>query len=154
MTSTPTRLDDHLHRVENGATKPAAVVMAQQCPVLDRPEHGDGGACAHCRGTGMHVLDECRFCLGAKGNVRGNENVVGTIVCCDDCGILVGQALKAAHAPSTHAELEARCTQIADGVVPEYRIGRSYSCTGTIAKRWQAAWDGAYRALRGAPREA
>lgn len=41
-----------------------------------------------------------------------------------------------------------RCTQIADEVVPEYRGGKhGYSCTGTVAKRWQAAWDGAYIAL-------
>jgi hypothetical protein len=34
--------------------------------------------------------------------------------------------------------------EIADRVVPEYRDGkRSYSCTGTVAKRWQAAYDGA-----------
>ncbi len=38
--------------------------------------------------------------------------------------------------------IEARCTRIADAVVPEYNSD-SYSCTGTIAKRWQAAWDAA-----------
>ena len=44
--------------------------------------------------------------------------------------------------------IEASCTQIADAVVPAYRkANRSYSCTGTIAKRWQAAWDGACIAL-------
>jgi len=44
--------------------------------------------------------------------------------------------------------LTARCTQIADAVVPEYRGGRrSYSCTGRVAKRWQAAWNGACLAL-------
>lgn len=46
--------------------------------------------------------------------------------------------------------IDKRCTQIADVVVPAYRDGRrSYSCTGTVAKRWQAAWDGACAALRG-----
>lgn len=43
--------------------------------------------------------------------------------------------------------LDERCTQIADAVVPEYRGTKSYSCTGVVAKRWQAAWDGACRAL-------
>lgn len=41
-----------------------------------------------------------------------------------------------------------RCTQIADAVVPAYRGGKkSYGCTGVVAKRWQAAWDGACFAL-------
>lgn len=44
--------------------------------------------------------------------------------------------------------IEARCTQIADTIVPEYRGGKkSYGCTGVVAKRWQAAWDGACLAL-------
>jgi hypothetical protein len=46
------------------------------------------------------------------------------------------------------AALNTRCTQIADQVVPEYRArNKSYSCTGGMAKRWQAAWDGACAAL-------
>jgi hypothetical protein len=53
--------------------------------------------------------------------------------------------------PKTDA-ITARCTQIADEVVPEYRGSeRSYSCAGTVAKRWQAAWDGACVALGHAP---
>jgi hypothetical protein len=45
------------------------------------------------------------------------------------------------------------CTQIADEVVPEYRGGkRSYSCTGRVAKRWQAAWDGTCVALGHEPK--
>lgn len=47
------------------------------------------------------------------------------------------------------------CTQIADAVVPEYRGGKkSYACTGLVAKRWQAAWDGACLALGHDPRRA
>ena len=47
----------------------------------------------------------------------------------------------------------ARCTQIADAVVPEYRAGkRSYTCTGRVAKRWQAAWEGACIALGREPK--
>ena len=50
-------------------------------------------------------------------------------------------------------EVTARCTQIADAVVPEYRDGkRSYSCTGRVAERWQAAWDGACIALGREPK--
>lgn len=45
-----------------------------------------------------------------------------------------------------------RCTQIADAVVPEYRGKRSYSCTGRVAQRWQAAWDGACIALGREPK--
>ena len=47
-----------------------------------------------------------------------------------------------------------RCTQIADAVVPVYRDGkRSYSCTGRVAKQWQAAWDGACIALGREPKD-
>lgn len=51
--------------------------------------------------------------------------------------------------------LEDRCTKIADGVVPSYRTSsRSYySCSGTVAKRWQAAWDGACLAFGHDPKD-
>lgn len=52
--------------------------------------------------------------------------------------------------------LAARATRIADQVIPDYRSpprGRYYSCTGVIARRWQAAWDGAMIALGGDPKE-
>jgi hypothetical protein len=50
--------------------------------------------------------------------------------------------------------LVTHCTQIADRVVPEYRArNKSYSCTGGVAKRWQAAWDGACIALGNDPKE-
>lgn len=46
------------------------------------------------------------------------------------------------------------CTTIADQIMPAYRSGdRSYSCTGHVAKRWQAAWDGACVALGGNPED-
>lgn len=44
-----------------------------------------------------------------------------------------------------------RCTQIANQVVPRYRTGKPLSCTGQVARMWQAAWDGACRALGGDP---
>lgn len=51
-------------------------------------------------------------------------------------------------AKSLADKITERCTQIADRIVPEYRRGeKSYSCTGVVAKRWQAAWDGACVAL-------
>lgn len=42
-----------------------------------------------------------------------------------------------------------RATDIADKLVPKYRSPpfSYYSCTGTIAQQWQAAWDGAIEAL-------
>lgn len=50
--------------------------------------------------------------------------------------------------PKEERDAEQRATEIADKIVPKYRRGeRSYSCTGTIAKQWQAAWDGAIEAL-------
>ena len=56
--------------------------------------------------------------------------------------------------PTLPRSIEARCTQIADAVVPAYRTaGRALSCTGTIAKRWQAAWDGACLALAHDPQD-
>jgi hypothetical protein len=33
----------------------------------------------------MTLSDNCEICLGAKGGVRGNENVIGGIVACDYC---------------------------------------------------------------------
>jgi hypothetical protein len=51
-------------------------------------------------------------------------------------------------------ELAARCTQIADTVVPKFRDGKkSYSCTGSVAKRWQTAWDAACIALGYDPKD-
>lgn len=50
------------------------------------------------------------------------------------------------------ADVEARCTAIADQVVPAYRHGkRSYSCGSTVARAWRAAWDGACLGLGGDP---
>lgn len=46
--------------------------------------------------------------------------------------------------------IPARCTEIADKVVPEYRSHRM-SCTGVYAKCWQSAWDAACLALGGDP---
>lgn len=43
-----------------------------------------------------------------------------------------------------------RCLEIADQIEPRYRTipGKYPSCTGTIAKRWGAAYDGAAMALQ------
>lgn len=37
-------------------------------------------------------LDNCQFCLGAKGGVRGNENNMNGVVVCDYCTCLVNKA--------------------------------------------------------------
>lgn len=37
--------------------------------------------------------DDCQFCRGARGGVRGNENIVQGIVCCDDCSVIAGRLL-------------------------------------------------------------
>lgn len=43
---------------------------------------------------------------------------------------------------------EDKAIAIADKIVPAYRNGaRSYSCTGHVAKMWQAAFDGALSVL-------
>lgn len=47
-------------------------------------------------------------------------------------------------------------TAIADQVVPEYRLApghSAYSCTGQVARRWQAAWDAACLAQGGNPND-
>lgn len=49
-------------------------------------------------------------------------------------------------------EIERRCTEIADQVVPEYRAA-AMPCTGFAATKWQAAWDAACIALGGDPAE-
>lgn len=33
--------------------------------------------------------DDCQFCLGAKGGVRGNENRFAGIIVCDNCTVLL-----------------------------------------------------------------
>jgi hypothetical protein len=35
--------------------------------------------------AGEHARDNCKLCLGAKGGVPGNENVIGGVVVCDYC---------------------------------------------------------------------
>jgi hypothetical protein len=53
------------------------------------------------------------------------------------------------------AKIADRCAKIADQVEPRYRtLGRSYSCTGAVAKLWGAAFNGAWLALGGDPAEA
>jgi len=45
-------------------------------------------------------------------------------------------------------QINERLAAIADQVVPEYRAkGASYSCTGHVAHKWNAAYEGAARAL-------
>lgn len=39
--------------------------------------------------SSMSDLTECEFCLGAKGGVPGNENVIGGVVVCDYCHVLL-----------------------------------------------------------------
>lgn len=34
------------------------------------------------------MRDQCQFCKGIKGGAPGNENVIGGVVCCDDCSVL------------------------------------------------------------------
>lgn len=40
-------------------------------------------------------LDRCHFCRGIKGNTRGNENVIGGFIACDDCSESVRRAADA-----------------------------------------------------------
>jgi len=42
-----------------------------------------GGECLKCPKT--KGLDHCSVCKGARGGVRGNENVIAGIVMCDYC---------------------------------------------------------------------
>lgn len=47
--------------------------------------------------------------------------------------------------------LDKQCLAAADTIVPEYRGKPGYSCTGQVAKRWQAAYDAARLVLGAAP---
>ena len=38
-------------------------------------------------GTDKKDLDRCQSCQGAKGGVRGNENIVDGVVLCDYCSV-------------------------------------------------------------------
>lgn len=41
------------------------------------------------------------------------------------------------------------CSSIADEIEPRFRsMGRSYSCTGYVGKRWGAAYEAAEKAIR------
>jgi hypothetical protein len=33
----------------------------------------------------LTLKDDCQVCLGERGGVKGNENRIGGIVCCDYC---------------------------------------------------------------------
>lgn len=46
---------------------------------------------------GGEARDNCEFCLGHKGGVRGNENRIGGHVVCDYCTPLLTEVIKAAH---------------------------------------------------------
>ncbi len=35
------------------------------------------------------MRDKCEFCLGAKGGVPGNENIIGGVIVCDYCDALL-----------------------------------------------------------------
>lgn len=44
----------------------------------------------------------------------------------------------------TRRRPDSTCVHVADAIVPNYRHGkRTYSCGGTVAQRWQAAYDAA-----------
>lgn len=47
----------------------------------------------HGRLREMFARDNCELCLGAKGGVRGNENVFEGIVVCDYCSSILSTAL-------------------------------------------------------------
>ena len=47
------------------------------------------------------------------------------------------------------AEVKRRCGEIADRLVPGFRVTAKRSCTGHYAKRWEAAYEGARLALTG-----
>lgn len=55
-----------------------------------------------------HRLDKCQFCLGAKGGVRGNENVFAGIIVCDYCTPLVMSIQKGVEAEGL-PDLAHRC---------------------------------------------
>ncbi|NYT42294.1 hypothetical protein HZY97_16095 [Sphingomonas sp. R-74633] len=99
-----------------------------------------------CRGNPALPIGISIF--GARG---GSAVGLNTIEAQEMAGAILRQVVK--HTPDQRNDpLAKRCTDIADRVVPAYRDGkRSYSCGGTTAKLWQAAWDGACIALGGEP---
>ena len=40
----------------------------------------------------MLGLDDCKLCLGFRGNTPGNENVYGGVIMCDDCHCIAREA--------------------------------------------------------------
>lgn len=71
-----------------------------------------------------------------------------------ELGKIAGMLDQPGDAPAAAISIDDRCAQFADAIVPEYRHGnKAYGCGGTVAKRWQAAWDGACMALGHDPRD-
>jgi hypothetical protein len=71
-----------------------------------------------------------------------------------ELGKIAGMLDPPRRGPDATVSIGDRCTQFADAIVPEYKgENKSYSCTGSVAKRWQAAWDGACMALGHNPRD-
>ncbi len=47
------------------------------------------------RANNERIMDNCQFCKGAKGGVKGNENNIGGVVICDYCTVLFWKAMDA-----------------------------------------------------------
>ena len=59
--------------------------------------------------------DNCQFCRGGKGNVKGNENVFAGVLVCDDCSILLSPIQAEAEAEGRREGLE-EAAALAQGI--------------------------------------
>ncbi len=86
--------------------KPCSHCGAELCPECEHRKDAhinygcditwDG---AYTCGCTYYLKDNCEVCKGAKGGVRGNENVIDGVVTCDYCtaAILFGASDSGAH---------------------------------------------------------
>jgi hypothetical protein len=88
--------------------------------------------------------DDCQFCLGAKGGMRGNENVVNGVVMCDYCTSLFTSASglrTPAPAPRNLAAAPGGQTVVGPGgtvlTVEAMAEALHYVCENEVADDWQ-----------------
>ncbi|HEX5126383.1 MAG TPA: hypothetical protein VFW00_06560 [Rhodocyclaceae bacterium] len=66
-------------------------------------------------GSAQQASDDCKFCLGAKGGVPGNANVIGGEVVCDYCSALLMKVRDAEKANPTGSMFASPPAQVTGG---------------------------------------
>jgi len=97
--------------VENAALREQLAEARRRLDVI-------GEAAKTIEAAGRHLrenADDCQFCRGGKGNVKGNENVFAGVLVCDDCSILLSPIQAEAEAEGRREGLE-EAAALAQGI--------------------------------------